>query len=82
MPVGVSRSVHGAVPRRAACRGAVSPPAVLAGTGVAPRLVALLWLPVRDDGRYLWPLPVLDEMGKGVVQISIALGACWRTCVT
>ena len=75
MPVGVSGGVHGAVPRRAACRGAVSPPAVLAGTGVAPRLVAPLWLPVRADGRYLGPLPVSNKMRKGAVRVSIALGS-------
>ena len=43
VPVGVSGSVYGAVTCGDACRGAVTPPAVLASAGVAPRLVTLLW---------------------------------------
>ena len=72
--VAVGVSVGGAVACRDGCRGSVSPPAVLAGAGVAPRLVALLWLPVRADGRYLGPLPVSEKLRKGVVRVRIALG--------
>ena len=73
MLVGVTRRVHGAITCGDACRGGVAPTAVLARAGLAPRLVTLLRLHERDNGRYRRSLPVLAEVGEGVVWVGVPL---------
>ena len=71
--VGVTRCLPCAVPDRDAGWGGGSATAGWSSLWMAC-VVTLVWLSEWENGRHVWPLPTVVEVGKGVVWVRGAFG--------